>query len=141
MLLVKAGGPAPIVVLGGVVSAGGWIVQVWVAGVASVLPAGSVARTRKVCAPRARPVRSRGLVQAANGAASSEHSNVEPASVAEKAKVALVLCVVAGGADVIVVFGGAVSTVQERVAGVGSVLPAGSVARTAKVWAPSARPV
>ena len=60
---------------------------------------------------------------------------------AEKAKLALVLCVVAGGADVIVVLGAVVSTVQERVAGVGSVLPAGSMARTAKEWAPSARPV
>ena len=34
--------------------------------------------------------------------------------------------------------GASVSTVKERVAGVGSTLPAGSVARTSKVWAPSA---
>ena len=35
---------------------------------------------------------------------------------------------------------GAASTVQLRVAGVGSTLPAASVARTEKVWAPVLRP-
>ncbi len=40
-----------------------------------------------------------------------------------------------------VVSGGAVSTVQVRVAGEASVLPAWSIARTAKVWLPSARPL
>ena len=46
---------------------------------------------------------------------------------------------------VIEVSGGVVSvgvvTVQVRVAGVGSVLPAASVAVAVKVWLPSARPV
>ena len=37
--------------------------------------------------------------------------------------------------------GAFVSIVQVKVAGVGSVLPAGSVARTWKVWEPSARPL
>ena len=45
------------------------------------------------------------------------------------------------GCAVIVVFGAAVSTVQVKEAGVGSVLPAASVARTSKVCEPSARPV
>ena len=47
-------GPESIVVSGGVVSAG-WIVQVRLAGVASTLPAASMARTRKVWLPAARP--------------------------------------------------------------------------------------
>jgi len=47
----------------------------------------------------------------------------------------------ASGPDVMVVSGGVVSTVQVWLAGVGSVLPAGSVARTWKVWLPSARPL
>ena len=42
-------------------------------------------------------------------------------------------------AGLIVVFGRAVSTVKVREAGVASVLPGGSVARTSKVWVPSAR--
>ena len=48
-----------------------------------------------------------------------------------------------GGAGVDVVSGGRcrVSIVQVRVAGVGSTLPAASVARTEKVWVPSARSV
>ena len=41
---------------GGVVSDGALIVQVHVAGVASVLPAASVARTLNVCEPAARPL-------------------------------------------------------------------------------------
>ena len=62
--------------------------------------------------------------------------------VAPKAKVALVASVDAGGADVIDVSGAVVmSIVQVRVAGVGSVLPAGSVPRTSKVCGPSAIPV
>ena len=43
-----------------------------------------------------------------------------------------------GGPELIVVWGPTVSTVKLREAGLGSVLPAGSVARTSKVWAPSA---
>jgi hypothetical protein len=45
------------------------------------------------------------------------------------------------GPLVIVVFGATVSTVQLRVAGEPSGVPAASVARTAKVCAPCARPV
>ncbi len=45
------------------------------------------------------------------------------------------------GCAVIVVLGAAVSIVQVKLAGVGSVLPEASVARTSKVWEPSLRPV
>ncbi len=51
--------------------------------------------------------------------------------------------VVAGllGPVTIVVTGAAVSTIHAYVAGEPSTLPALSIARTAKVWVPSARPV
>ena len=55
------------------------------------------------------------------------------ASVDVKLKLALVLVVVAGGFDVMLVSGGVRSIVQLKLAGVGSVLFAGSVARTWKV--------
>ena len=44
------------------------------------------------------------------------------------------------GCSVILVCGGVVSTVTLLMAGVGSVFPAGSVARTLNVWVPWARP-
>ena len=53
--------------------------------------------------------------------------------VAVKLKVAPELLVVAGGLAVIVVSGGVTSIVQVKLAGVESVLPAVSVARTWKV--------
>ncbi len=87
-------------------------------------------------------------MQAANAAASSAHSNVEPASELEKLNVASVALVVLAGPLSIVVSGGVVSgggvgstIVHVCVAGVASVLPAPSVARTLKVCVPSARPV
>jgi hypothetical protein len=42
------------------------------------------------------------------------------------------------GPESIVVWGGVASTVKVRTEGDGSVLPAGSIARTRKVWEPSA---
>ena len=53
VLLTEPEGPEPMVVSGGVVSGGGAVltVQVRVAGVASTLPAASVALTEKVCEP------------------------------------------------------------------------------------------
>ena len=54
-----------------------------------------------------------------------------------KAKDAEFWVIVPEGPDVIVVSGATVSTVKVRVAGVWSVLPVVSVARTLKVWAPS----
>jgi hypothetical protein len=138
-LVLKAGGPAVMVVFGGAVSAGDWIVQVWLAGVGSVLPAGSVARTWKVWEPSARAVYSCGLAQGAKAASSRAHWKLEPASLEVKPKLALVLVVDVGGAAVMVVFGGVVSTVHVWLAAVASVLPAGSVARTEKECDPSPR--
>ena len=134
--LVTAGGPESMVVSGGIVST----VHVERAGVRSTLPAGSVARTPKLCVPSARPSYSAGELQVANGAASSEHSKLAPGSSAEKAKAAEALRVSASGPESMLVCGGLVSIVQEYVAGVESVLPAGSVARTANVCSPSSRP-
>jgi hypothetical protein len=58
-----------------------------------------------------------------------------------KEKLALVWLVGFAGVAVIDVFGGPVSTVQVWLAELASVFPAGSVARTSKVWLPSASPV
>ena len=55
--------------------------------------------------------------------------------------VAVALLSRSGGLESIDVSGVLVSIVQVKVAGVGSVLPAGSVARTWKVWEPSVRPL
>jgi hypothetical protein len=80
-----------------------------------------------------------------NGAPSSEHSNVTPSSLAEKRNLALVLAVGSAGAESIVVTGGVVSrgfvTFQLWPAGVWSTCPSGSVARTATLCQPTARPV
>ncbi len=64
---------------------------------------------------------------------SSLHSNVEPVSVLVNANDGEALLVVPVGPLVIVVSGAAVSTVNARVAGVASTLPAASVARTENV--------
>jgi hypothetical protein len=136
VLEVSAGGAAPIVVSGAAVS----IVQLWIAGVPSGLPAASLARTWNWWAPAARLVYCRGDEQAVKVAPSSEHSNVEPASLAEKEKLALVLDVSAGGAAPIVVSGAAVSIIHRWTAGVGSTFPDASVAWTRNSWIPSARP-
>ena len=111
-------------------------VQVRVASVGSTLPAASVARTEKVCAPWASPVSARGEVQVCQAPSSSLHSKVEPASVELNEMLALVEATVPVGPEPIVVSGATVSTVQVRVASVGSTLPAASVARTRKVCDP-----
>jgi hypothetical protein len=132
-----------IEVCGAVVSGAASTVQVRLAGVASVLPAASVARAEKVCAPAAREPKEVGEAQSPQGRESSEHSKLELASLEEKLKLALVEVVVAGGPESIEVLGGVVSpdncTVHPRVAGVGSALPAVSTARTETVWLPSAK--
>jgi hypothetical protein len=117
---------------------GALIDHVWVAVVASALPAASPARTLNWCAPAASPVYSRGELQEANAAPSSEHSNVEPGSFDEKLNDALVLDVVAGGAAVIVVCGAVLSTVIAAGRAAVSVARRVGGARTSKVWAPSA---
>jgi hypothetical protein len=81
----------PVMVVSGAAAA---TVNVRVAGVASTLPAASLARTENVCSPSARFVYACGEVQAANAAVSRRHSNVEPASVLVKPKDAEVAFVV-----------------------------------------------
>ena len=123
-----------ISVCGGVVS-GVSTVHVKSAAVASTFPAASIACTWKVCGPTARPVKVVGEVHVANASPSSAHANVEPGSLAEKVKLALLLVVVAAGPESIVVSGGTASTtVQVWVAGVGSTLPASSVATVVAPW-------
>jgi hypothetical protein len=119
-----------MVVLGAVRS----IVQVWLAGVASVLPAASVARAWKVWLP---PVSAgeidSGLVQDVQLPPSTRHSKVEPLSEELKLKLGVVLLDGSDGLESIVVFGAVRSTVQVWLGGVASVFPAASVARTCKV--------
>jgi hypothetical protein len=75
--VVVPAGPEPIVVSGGIVSAGGGVVsctvQVALAGIESALPAASVAFTEKVCEPAARPLYAFGEMQAVHEPESSEH--------------------------------------------------------------------
>jgi hypothetical protein len=65
---------------------------------------------------------------------------VLPPSVDVKLKLAAVEFVGLGGLAVIEVSGGAMSIVHVYEAGVASVFPAGSVARTSNVWLPGTRP-
>ena len=132
--MLSAGGPEVMVVSGGVVST----VHEYVAGVGSVLPAASRARTWKVWLPSARPVYAAGLVQPVKAVPSMEHWKDAPASEL-KSNVALESVDGLSGIEAMVVSGGVVSTVQEYVAGLGSVLPAVSLARTWKLWLPSVR--
>ena len=113
-------------------------VNVRVAGVASTLPAASLARTANVCWPSARFVYACGDVLVANAAPSRRHSNVAPGSLV-KANDAELEVMVPVGPLVIVVSGAAVSTVNVRVAGEPSTLPAASRARTENVLSPSVR--
>jgi hypothetical protein len=80
-----------------------------VAGVASVLPAVSVARTAMPCMPSARALVVHGLVHAAQAPESSRHWNIEPLSLAVKANVGVLSVVVPVGPDVMLVFGAVVS--------------------------------
>jgi len=126
-------GVAVIVVLGAARS----IVHVYVAGVASVLPAGSMARTLKVWLPAASPLYELGDVQAAYAAPSRLQAKVDPASVAVNANVAAVWFVGFAGLDEIVVFGAVVSTVTVRALEAADELPAASVAVAVYEWVPS----
>src|SRR5438067_1853892 len=100
-----------------------------------MLPTVSMARTWNVWLPGERPLYAFGLVQVANAAPSSLHWNV-PLFVEVNEKDAVVTLVEGGGWRVMLVFGGVRSIVQVKLAGVASVFPAGSVARTWKVWLP-----
>jgi hypothetical protein len=120
-------GPPEIVVSGAVVST----VQERVAGVASTFPATSIARTSKVCVPAATTT-VEGVAHDDHAAASTRHWNVEPVSLASKAKLAAVALVGLAGEPVIVVVGPVRSTVQVYEAAPPA-LPAVSVAFTWKV--------
>ena len=121
------------------------MVHVCVAGLASALPAASVARTLNVCDPTLRPLYSFGLVHEAHEAESNWQANVDPDSLELNANDALVEVVDAFGPEPIVVVGGVVSDgaviVHVCVAGLASVLPAASVARTLKVCDATLRPL
>jgi hypothetical protein len=106
-----AGGTVgPIVVSGGVVS----MTHVYEAGLPSVLPALSVARTWKVWLPSARPEYVFGDVQDVKAAPSRLHWKLEPGSVEEKSNVAPVAIVSAAGSDgPMLVSGGVASIVHE----------------------------
>jgi hypothetical protein len=127
-------GLVSIVVFGGPTS----MIHVWLAGLPSVFPAGSVARTSNVWLLSASAGESvSGDVHGSHVPPSSLHSNVEPVSGELNVKVGVVLPEGLAGLESIVVFGAVVSIVQVDVAGDASVLPAASVARTSKVWLPS----
>jgi hypothetical protein len=143
--VVVPDGPAVIVVSGAIVST----VQVRVAGVGSMFPAGSFERTSKVWRPSASPEYAAGETHTANAAPSSAHSKTDPASSDENAKVAESRFTVPEGPEPSVVSGGSVSAggggggsgsaiVHVRAAGEVSVFPTASVARTSKVWLPAA---
>ena len=75
----------------------------------------------------------------ANGAVSRLHANVLLATLPVKVNVAIVLLLGSVGRGfVIVVFGAVRSIVQLNTAGLPSVLPAGSMARTRNVCPPAA---
>ena len=134
--LVSAAGLDSISVSGAVVST----VHAKVAALASAFPAASVARTSNVCPPSARPAYDGGTLALGEGRA-VERALEGRALLARRERERGVHRVrEQGRAGVDRVSGGAVSTVQERSAALGSVLPASSVACTAKVCRPSARP-
>ena len=116
-----------------------------VAGEASVLPAASVARTLTVWPPSASAGVVHGLVHAVQAPLSTRHVNVEPASVEVKPNAGVASLVGPLGPEVIVVSGAVVSDgaliVHVCVAGVASVLPAASVARTLNVCEPVLSPL
>jgi hypothetical protein len=129
-----AGWLGPIDVSGGVAS----IVHAYESGDASTLPAGSIARTWKVCGPSAIPEYACGVVHDVKLAASSLHSKEDPGCVAENEKLGAAVFESADGCAVIDVSGGTVSIVQ-LVLDVVPAFPARSAAaRTENVCGPSA---
>src|SRR5205814_1892202 len=101
-------------------------VKVLLAGVASVFPWASVARTWNVCFPSATPERWKGDVQAVNAEPSNAQANVELASVDTKLKLSVFEFVALGGELVICVSGGVVSCVTWMTTEIESVRPPGS---------------
>jgi hypothetical protein len=125
-------GPAGVVVAAGL-SSGAATVHVALAPGSSTLPAASVDRTSTRCVPMLSPETRYGLAQALHAPPSRRHSEVAPPSFTVNVTEPLSDRDSSGGDDVIVVCGATVSTLNERVAGDASVLPAASVARTLTV--------
>ena len=105
-LVPPSAGPEVMTVSGAATSSAS-IAHSWTAAVGSTLPAASIARTRKVWSPTARPVYSTGETHGAE-APSSAQLKVESGSLDEKVKVALV-SFESAGPESIVVSGGVVS--------------------------------
>ena len=84
------------------------------------------------------------MVQSAAWVESSRHwkeaTPEPPVSVPENVKLADADPLRVGGPESIEVVGAVVSIVQVELAGVASTFPAWSIARTSKVWEPSASP-
>jgi len=97
----------------------------------------SRAATRNRCEPSVETATGWGLVHGAKVSVFEEHSKVQPASFASKAKETLVAEVYAGGPLVIWTVGAVVSTVNVMDTGIDSSLPARSVALTEKTCSPS----
>jgi hypothetical protein len=107
------------------------------------LPRSSTERTSKPFMPAGRSVRSTGESHSSQavGPGSQRHSKRSTvASSLENSKWAVVAEVNGFGASSRSGFGAVRSICQAWVAGDGSSLPAGSLAKTLKVWLPSARP-
>src|SRR5213080_3254380 len=84
--------------------------HVWLAGVASLFPAASVARTSKVWLPSASAAVVCGLVQGLQLPPSTRHANVEPVSVELNANVGVELFDGFAGPESTAVSGGVLST-------------------------------
>ena len=113
-----------------------WIVQFLDAGVESVFPAGSVARTWNLWSPSPSGGNAFGDEQALNGPFPSRHSNVEPGSFDVNSNVASATSDGSCGPLVMVVCGGWRSTFQENAAA-SEWLSAASAARTRNSCVPA----
>src|SRR5207249_6335171 len=94
--------------------------------------------TAKLWLPSASAAVVCGLVQELQLPPSMRHSKVEPGSLALKLKLGVVSLEGLAGPLSTAVLGAVKSIAQVRLAGLASVLPAVSVARTSSVWLPSA---
>ena len=115
------------------------ICQLNEAGVASTLPAASIARTANVCGPLVNALNAYGLCPAVKAAPSRLTWNVAAISFELNENVPLAELASAAGELTNVVSGIRVSTVHVNAAGEASTFPAASRARTFTVWAPCAR--
>ena len=142
--LVAPSGPELIVVSGGVMSDAGAVVTVnaRVAGVTSVLPAASVARTDTEWGPSLRAVVVHGVVQSTHAPASTRHSKADASSLELNANVGVRLLVVPVGPELIVVSGAVVSAAGPEATVIGFIVlsasPSASVTVTRTYLTPSA---